>query len=211
MAERLAALGMQSASRSAEEDAPEDDSAAFGPRLLAYAVDSVVLFGFAMLFATLGGLFVLISSNGGEENPSDGAIWAMVLIIMATVPAWLALVFALTLRRGQTLGQYFLGLRVTGEDGAALSARRGLVYWLALHPLFYHPLFAATWALLAYVTVTLSSGFVAEISAVLFVLFLAIALLCLVAPFAGLAFALADPQRRAIHDRIAGARVVRSD
>jgi hypothetical protein len=35
------------------------------------------------------------------------------------------------------------------------------------------------------------------------------ALLCFLAPLAGLAFMLSDPERRAIHDRLSGLRVQR--
>ena len=48
-----------------------------------------------------------------------------------------------------------------------------------------------------------------EANTALFIGSLAVAILCFVAPVAGLLFALVDPGRRALHDRIAGVKLVR--
>jgi uncharacterized RDD family membrane protein YckC len=95
-----------------------------------------------------------------------------------------------------------IGLRVVDESGAAPSAGRAALYWVALHPLLYHPILALPWLLFAIVGVTLAE------SQVLFILALGIVFLCFAAPVANLIFVAIDPQRRGIHDRLAGMKVV---
>ena len=203
MAERLAASGF--ASEASTSYASGEDHAGIGVRLLAYALDSAVLIGFAGIFATLAFLSILLGTDAGYDSPSDGAIWIAEALLIGTIPAWLALNVWIGARWGQTIGQYVVGLRVVSEDGSDPPPRRWLFYWLALHPLLYHPIFAGFWALFAYLAVTIAS------SELLFLFSGAMTLLCLVAPLFGLGFALIDPQRRAIHDRLAGTKVVRLD
>jgi uncharacterized RDD family membrane protein YckC len=59
------------------------------------------------------------------------------------------------------------------------------------------------WLLVGFLGVALAEN------EVILVLALALALLCLVGPLANFVFALFDPQHRALHDRLAGLRVVR--
>jgi hypothetical protein len=61
-------------------------------------------------------------------------------------------------------------------------------------------MFGAAWLLLALASL---------LSELVVVVSLAMALLCFVAPVAALIFTIVDPQRRAIHDRLAGLKVVR--
>lgn len=177
----------------------DEDRAGLGARLVAYLLDSVVLFAFTTLFAALASLVILASSDFGAENPSDSAFSIFGIVLLATMPAWLLVNVLLLRRRGQTIGQYVMGLKVAMEDGSPPSARNLVVYWLALHPLFFHPMLAGFWLLLAFYALT---------SDVMFIVSLALALLSLVAPLAALIFALVDPQHRALHDRLAGAKVV---
>ncbi|HLF08286.1 MAG TPA: RDD family protein [Dehalococcoidia bacterium] len=199
MAERLAASRLATAP-AGSNDTTDSDRAGHPSRLLAYLLDSLVLFGFTMLFAALAGLNMFLRSNNGEEAITDADQWTSIAIFLGAMPAWLLAMVWLGLKRGQTPGQYVTGLRVVSEDGSAPSLQRLAAYWLALHPLFFHPMFGAGWVLLAWAALLSEAAFVVS---------LALALLCFVAPLAGLIFALVDPQRRAIHDRLAGLKVVR--
>jgi uncharacterized RDD family membrane protein YckC len=202
MAERLAAsgLGMNSG---ASPYVPEDDIASMGGRFLAYAVDSAVLFGFIMVFATAAFLVIFIGSDTGRDNVTDGQEWGLLAFLIATFPAWYLLNVFLVTMRGQTIGQYVMGLRVMGEEGVSLRLSRIAIYWVALHPLLFHPMLALPWVLFAYFSLAIAD------SELLFIVALAIALLCLVTPLVNLIFIATDPSRRAIHDRLARLRVVR--
>ena len=202
MAERLA-VSRLSVQRKANFAPQAQEHANLGARVFAYAVDSLVLFAFTMLFVSAAFLNVFFRSDSGRTNPSDAVLWDSVAILMATVPAWLLFNLLLTLRRGQSVGQYIVGLRLVRERGSSPGLLRILVYWLALHPLLFHPLLAAFWIILGLVSVSLAESQVAFIGSV------AVALLCLIAPLAGFLFALGDSERRGIHDWIAGTKLVR--
>ena len=199
MAERLAASRLAAAS-AGPHYASDSDRAALPARILAYTLDSVVLFAFTMLFAAFAGLNMFVRSDGGQEGITKADEWTSIAIFLEAMPAWLLLMLVLGIKRGQTPGQYILGLRAVREDGEAPGFLRLLGYWLALHPLLYHPMFGGAWLLLAWA---------ALLSEAIFVFSLALAILCVLAPLAGLIFAAIDPQRRAIHDRLAGLKVVR--
>jgi uncharacterized RDD family membrane protein YckC len=199
MAERLVASGVRMRIRA---DVPEGGVAGLGARAVAFVMDSIVLFAFTMLFLTLAGLVIFISSDFGEENPSDSAFTGLVLVLLATIPSWLLLNFLLVLKRGQTLGHYVMGLRVLTEESTPPNARRVLASWLMLHPLLFHPIFSGLWVLV---------GFYLIDGGLLLLCCLALALLSLLAPVAALLFALIDPEHRALHDRLAGTKVVRLD
>lgn len=184
-------------------DASEQAHAGVRERALAYLIDSLVLFCFSMVFAVAAALVLFLDSDQGRDQITDAEAWAFTGISAATVLAWLVAGVVMHLKLGQTVGQYVMGLRVQGEDGTAPQAGRLIVYWLALHPLLYHPLLCGIWFLVAYVGISLAE------SDVLFVLGTAMGLLSLVAPLAGLVYMLSDPQRRTIHDRLAGVRVQR--
>lgn len=183
--------------------AGEQAHAGASVRVLAYLIDSVVLFCFSIVFLLAAALVLFLDSDQGRDQITDAEAWAFVGILTATVPAWLLAGWAMYVKLGQTVGQYVVGLRVQNDDGSAPQTGRLLLYWLALHPLLYHPLFSGVWFLLAYVGISLAE------SDVLFVLGSALGLLSLIAPLAGLVFMLSDPQRRTIHDRLAGLRLQR--
>src|SRR5207249_11422924 len=128
--ERVAA-GRIVASRRRVATSSRNARAGLGARVLAYLLDSLVLFAFTMVFATACFLQIFFRSDSGRENPSDAAIWLGVTILIAAVPCWLALNLVLGLRRGQTVGQYVLGLRVMKEDGGSPGPARLLLYELA--------------------------------------------------------------------------------
>jgi uncharacterized RDD family membrane protein YckC len=203
MAERAAAPGVAMKTDATTADASEQTHAAASARVLAYLIDSVVLFCFSMFFAVAAGMVLFLDSDQGRDQITDAEAWAFTAISAATIVAWLLAGVAMHLKLGQTVGQYVTGMRVQNEDGTAPQAGRLLMYWLALHPLLYHPLFCGIWFLVAYVGISLAE------SDLLFILGTAMGLLSLVAPLAGLVYMLSDPQRRTIHDRLAGVRVQR--
>jgi uncharacterized RDD family membrane protein YckC len=180
--------------------AASPDRAGLPSRLLAYMLDSLVLFAFTMLFAALAGFSMFLRTDGGDQAITETDQWLSIAIYLAAMPAWLLTNLLAGLKRGQTLGQFVIGLRILQEDGTRPSPGRLIAYWFALHPLFFHPMFGAAWLVLAWA---------ALLSEAVFVLSLGVAILCLAAPIAGLLFALADPERRGIHDRLAGIKVVR--
>jgi uncharacterized RDD family membrane protein YckC len=212
MARRLAAMPpnaiVSSGSETPAAGVPVDgdvatawEPAGLGSRLVAYILDSVFLFAFTMLFATGSFLNIYLSSDSGRDNASDGTIWLSVYVLLLTVPAWYVLNVALTSRRGQTVGQYVMGLRLVSADEAPLTPKRLATYWLALHPLLFHPMLAGFWLLFAWVAISISEN------DLLLVLGLGLAILCILAPLVSLAFALFDRQHRGVHDRLAGVRV----
>lgn len=202
MAERVAGTRLAVNADAASPQVPLDEQARLGPRCLAFAVDTVLLFGFSMAFSAAAFLVIFLGTDTGRSNITDGEEWGFVAFLLATFPAWLLFNLALMASRACSVGQYVMGLRVTDEDGQRPEPRRIVLYWLALHPLLFHPLLALPWALFATLGVTIAG------SEVLFVLALAMTFLCLVTPFVTLLFVALDPQRRGIHDRLAGIRIV---
>jgi uncharacterized RDD family membrane protein YckC len=184
-------------------DFGEQEHAEAGARSLAYLIDSLVLFCFSIVFLVAATMVLFLDSDQGRDQITDAEAWAFTGILFATVPAWLVAGFLTYLKLGQTVGQYLMGLRVQNEDGSPPPPKRLLAYCLALHPLLFHPFFSGIWFLVAYVAISLAE------SDVLFVLCVMMGLLCLAAPLFGLVFMLSDPQRRTIHDRLAGLRVQR--
>jgi uncharacterized RDD family membrane protein YckC len=181
----------------------EEAHAGLGPRCLAYAIDSVLLFGVCMLFAAAAFLVIYLGSDSGRSTITDGEEWAFVAFLLATFPAWYVFNVALAATKGFTVGQYVIGLRAVNDAGGHPEPLRVAVYWLLLHPLLFHPLLALPWGLFSALAVTIAG------SELLFILALAMVFLCLVTPLAGLLFMASDPQRRGIHDRLAGMRVIR--
>lgn len=184
-------------------DASDQAQAGASTRVLAYLIDTIVLFCFSIAFLLAAAMVLFLDSDQGRDQITNSEAWAFTAILAATVPAWLLAGVLMDLKLGQTVGQYLMGLRLQNEDGTPPQLGPLLLYWLALHPLLYHPMFCGIWFLLAYVGISLAD------SNLLFVLGMAIGLLSLVAPLAGLVFMLSDPQRRTIQDRLIGLRVQR--
>jgi uncharacterized RDD family membrane protein YckC len=206
MAQRFAAARVGANSRiDAKTTHPEElsDHASLGARMIAYLIDSVVLAGLALLFFAAAGLNIYLRSDAGRESVSDAAITDSFVILMATVPAWFALNFGLAVRRGQSLGKYVIGLQAVRVDGRPAGPLRHLVHWLALHPLLFHPLIGMFFGAFAIYSVSFAESLLLLYGG------LTIALLCLLAPAAGLFFALGDAQRRGLHDWIAAMKAVR--
>ena len=172
-------------------------------RLLAFLVDSVVLLSFTLVLLAVSGLQLLIASDFGEKtDPPEWSYYAVLAIVMAVIPLWLAFNVALCRWRGQTVGKYVADIRVVREDGRPLGLWTSLVRFLLLHPLLFHPFLALLWLLTAAVTTSVT------LSAVVLVVTLALVFLSLAAPFLAAGSVLLDGRHRALHDRVAGTTVV---
>jgi len=203
MAEPLAASRLPRRRVALATRAHESDEGVLGSRLLAYAIDSLLVAIFAMAFVGLGALILLLSTDGGFNDVSDSALWLFVYISLASIPAWLIALLVLLRRNGQTVGQYVIGVAVVREDGGRPSFAQLILYALALHPLLFHPVLGLFWALAALVSIPRVSSNLVLIG------FAALAVLCAVAPLAALVTAATDGGRRALHDRVGALKVVR--
>jgi uncharacterized RDD family membrane protein YckC len=203
MAERLAVSRVARSRTASRAGTAFNDYAGLGARVLAFVLDSLVLLAFAMGFVALAFLNIFLGSDSGRENPSDDQIWTSVVILVAIVPAWLLFNYVLTMKRGQTVGQYVVGIGIMRENNTDPSPGRLLLYWLALHPVLYHPLLAPFWALLAYVSLALTGSLTVILAG------LALGILFLVAPVVALVSIAGGGGRRGLHDRVAAIKVVR--
>jgi uncharacterized RDD family membrane protein YckC len=171
-------------------------------RLVAFVVDSVVLLSFIFVFLAVAGLQLLLTSDFGEEDPPDSSFNAILGIVMAVIPLWLAFNVALCRWRGQTVGKYVADIRIVREDGKPLDVGTSLARFLLLHPLLFHPFLALLWLLTAAITVSVTVSFAVLVVAA------ALAFLSLAAPFLTAGSVVLDGRRRALHDRVAGTTVV---
>ena len=103
MAERLAASRLPVDRDANAEHAPADDRAGVGARVLAFAIDSALLFGVAMLFAAIAGGFILVGSDGGRSNVTDRQEWGLMLSLLATIPVWFAFILFFIARKGTSI------------------------------------------------------------------------------------------------------------
>jgi uncharacterized RDD family membrane protein YckC len=175
-------------------------------RIVAYLVDSVILLSFILLFFVIAGLQLLLSSDFTERDAPDSAIYAAPAIVLGgTMIAWSCFNLALLRWRGQTTGQYVAGIRVRRQDGSPPSRRQIVLRWLLLDPLLFHPLLAVIWFVDVVVVVSLTLSEAALVAGLFFVF------VCLIAPLVALVSVLADKERRALHDRLAGTVVVHAE
>lgn len=177
--------------------------AGLGLRSFAFFLDSVVLLAFTLAFAAAALLNIYFRSDNGRGTAPDSANWTAVAILVLTVPAWLALNLLLGARRGQSVGHYVLGLQIVREDGSDAETSRHLLRLVGLNPLVFHPFLAVSWALLAFMALSIAGN------ATLLVFAGALCALSVVAPLVAVVAAALDRGRRALHDRIAGTVVIR--
>jgi uncharacterized RDD family membrane protein YckC len=170
--------------------------------LVAFVVDSVVLLSFILVFLAVAGLQLLIASDFGEEDPPDSSFNAILGIVLAVIPLWLAFNVALCRWRGQTVGKYVVDIKVVSQDGGPLGLGTSLARFLVLHPLLFHPFLALPWLLTAAITTSVT------VSATVLVVTLALVFLSLAAPFLAAGSILLDDRRRALHDRATGTTVI---
>lgn len=169
---------------------------------MAFIFDTIILLAFALVFAVIGALQLLLRSNFGEDDPPDSAFHIAFWIVMAIIPFWLAFNVWLNVWRGQSVGKYIVGIRVSRADGHPLTVRDSLWRMLLLNPLLFHPLLMLPWMLMAAYGMFRTPGIVVFVAAG------TLALLSLAAPFIALIAVLFDGERRALHDRIAGTLVI---
>jgi len=182
--------------------APTLKRARLETRLLAFLVDSVVLLSFTLVLLAVSGLQLLIASDFGEKDPPDSSFYAILAIVMAVIPLWLAFNVVLCRWRGQTVGKYVADIKVARTDGRPLGLWTSLVRLLLLHPLLFHPFLALLWVMTGAILTSLT------VSAAVLVVTFALAFLSLAAPFLATGSVLLDGERRALHDRVAGTTVV---
>lgn len=160
-----------------------------GRRLLALAVD-LILGGLASAAAALlASVWLLLRTAGGRDDvPAGDATFAAALLLAAT-PAWLAWTGIRLIRRGATPGQAHAGIRVTGTRGRRLVR------------LACHPVGVPGWCWLAILVAVATFEAVA-------VAFAAAGAAVLVGGLVTAATAIAWPERRGLHDVVAGTRLV---
>jgi uncharacterized RDD family membrane protein YckC len=195
-------IGIHGGEVASTATAPKLRSAGLEARLVAFIFDTIILLAFAAVFAVIALFQFLVQSNFGEHDPPDSSYYLALGIIAAVVPFWLTFNLWLQVWRGQTVGKYIVGIRVTRNDGRRLGLVSALWRMLMLNPLLFHPILMIPWALLAIFGTMLTENLVVLIVTV------TLALLSLLAPLIALVAVSADKQRRALHDRIAGTLVV---
>lgn len=194
------ALGEQQAATA--RPAPDRPVARMNARISAYIVDSVVLVAVILIFLVIGGAVLLFTSDFGEGDAPDWAYYACVFVFMGgTLIFWSTLNLVLMRWRSQSTGMYVLGIRTEAEDGA-LTNGRVLLRWFGLNPLLFHPLLVPVWVVASLVLVSVT------LSQIVLAVTVAVMLLCIAAPLAGLVAMVTDPARRSLHDRLAGTLVV---
>jgi uncharacterized RDD family membrane protein YckC len=204
MAERLAAPRVAERLNAGAAGAGDREEASLRLRVVAYAFDSAALFAVTMVFASISLLYLFLRTDFGETTSvPDSVTWTCVGLLMAAIPAWYLANVYLCKRRGQTVGQYLIGIGIANESGLPPGLFALVVYFLGLHPLLFHPIIGVLWFTFAWTTISIAEN------SLVFVAVLTLAILCIAAPIATFLFAFADPQRRGIHDRLAGLRVVR--
>ncbi len=162
-------------------------------RVAAIAIDALVLFFVAGVLIIAGSVNLLLSSDFDRVNASSGAIslfWALVGAVPAACFLYYFFGFAFW---GKTAGGAIMRISVIRSDGAALGLLGALARVISM---LSYVLMLAIGAVLAYAL----RGVPAAAA-----VFVALSLLACVA---GLLWAVFDPYRRTLHDRIAGTIVV---
>jgi len=96
-------------------------------RIVAFVLDSIVLFSCFMLFAAAGGLQALLRSDFGEVDPPESAFYVWVAFILAFIPLAVLYPAVLWTWRGQTVGQMAVHIQVLSRHGYRLSFGRALL------------------------------------------------------------------------------------
>lgn len=111
--------------------------AGFWKRFAAYFIDSFVL---GVVFAILGGIFGAVGAvsmaNMSDPSSAAGGLGAMFVLFYVVEIALMALYFAVMHSSGRqaTLGKMAVGIKVTGDDGQAISLWRGIGRFFATIP-----------------------------------------------------------------------------
>ena len=93
-------------------------------RAVAFILDCLAMFGFFMVFFTIGGLQVLARG----DDPPDSAVYIWIGILLVAFPIFALLLFtALWWLRGQSIGMMAVHIVVTDRDGGSLSLGRSFL------------------------------------------------------------------------------------
>ena len=169
-------------------------------RLAAFLLDLAVGLGLLLVTTALGWLWLLWRSDAGSRQPADWAIYLGISVVTLWLPLWAAYSAICWMRNGQTPGLAVMALRVEARSGAEVGAGRSLVRVLLVS-------IAGSAAVLTPLIV------IAMLAAAAQNTLPPLALLVLLPPLAILAAEFAcwwlTADRQALHDLIAGTRVVR--
>lgn len=163
-----------------------------GERLAAAALDAAVLLGLLTGALIVALAYLLARTAWGRFDVGLGDALVATALVGATVPAWVALQCASLLAAGASVGQRTLGL--------AVEARAP---WRRLARLAAHPLAAPAWGWLTLTTLIAGLPWLPLLPAVA-------GALVLVGGAVSLVLLLARPEAPALHDRVAGTRLVRA-
>ena len=112
--------------------------ASFSLRVVAFILDSMVSASLFALFVAIGGLWILISSNGGDD-PTDSETYTGLAIALSSLLFLPWYFIATWWWKGQTLGMMAVHIAVTDREGHLPSFGqaflRALVYPLSFVPL----------------------------------------------------------------------------
>lgn len=164
-------------------------------RLLAAARDALALLPAIAVALAIAVAWLLARTAWGRDDVRDVDSAVALATLAAVPPAWLARIAFGLVTAQATPGQRACRLRVE-----VTRARRRLALGLRLA---LHPFGAAGWAWVAAV-LALAGAFAIALAVA------AIALALALGAVASLAMILADPDTRALHDRVAGTRLVRA-
>ena len=170
--------------------------ASFETRLVAFVLDVIVLLAVFALFFAVAFLQILVRTDFGETDTPDSAVWAAAIILAAYCFLFLPLYFTgLWAWRGQTVGQMAMVIRVVRRDGSPVGPARAALRVGGLNLL--PPIFVAS--LLA-----LPAAGASEDVLIALILVLALAAVVLIViQVVGFLMIPFDPQRQALHDRVA--------
>ncbi|HQW50954.1 MAG TPA: RDD family protein [Tepidiformaceae bacterium] len=188
-----AAAGMHEANRGSRP-AHRLHYASFESRVVAGALDVLVMFIIAALLVTAGSLIVLISSDFEKVEPSGTALYLFWICVGSIAPALLLYFFIGFAWKGQTIGASVMQLMVIRSDGRPLGVLGAMARVIGL---LVYVLIAGAGILAAYAF----RGSTPIAASILAGAFLLVAL--------GFVWSAFDRHRRTLHDRIAGTIVVR--
>src|SRR3989337_1471472 len=112
---------------------PRLRSASLEKRLAAFLLDSVLHFSFALIFFSVGGLQLLLTSHFGRVDPPASSNYAFFFITLSALPAWVILTAFLWLWRGQTPGKRIVNIRIVQPNGHPPNLTQVLLR-LTMHP-----------------------------------------------------------------------------
>lgn len=168
--------------------------ASFETRVAATAIDALVVLLMGCALAGAGALALLLSSDFARVDPPGGIVALFWALTAMTAPAALLYCFLCLARWGRTAGGAIMGIAVLRSDGAPLGAAGALARVTGMLACAFPPVAGAAFAWAFRGTPAVAALLPA---------------LGLLACAAGLLWSLADGERRALHDVLAGAVVVR--